>query len=69
MIRPTIVETTAKGAAYLAGLAVGFWADIDEIKQQWAIDREFTPTSDKVKVDALKAGWADAVGRALCKKR
>lgn len=69
VIRPTIVETTAKGAAYLAGLAVGFWSNIDEIKQQWAIDREFTPTSDKVKVDALKAGWADAVGRALCKKR
>lgn len=65
VIRPTVVETTAKGAAYLAGLAVGFWKDIDEIKKQWAIDRIFVPTDDKAKVEQLKAGWADAIGRAL----
>jgi len=65
VIRPTVVETTAKGAAYLAGLAVGFWSDIDEIKKQWTIDRTFEPTNDKAKVDGLKAGWADAIQRAL----
>lgn len=65
VIRPTIVETTAKGAAYLAGLAVGLWSGIDEIKQQWAVERTFVPTEDKERVEKLKAGWADAVGRSL----
>lgn len=65
VVRPTIVETTAKGAAYLAGLAVGFWKDIDEIKQQWAVDRVFTPTDNHEQVNSLKAGWADAVRRSL----
>lgn len=68
VIRPTIVETTAKGAAYLAGLAVGFWRSIDEIKQQWAIDRVFEPAEDQERIDQLKAGWADAVGRTLSKR-
>lgn len=67
VVRPTCVETTAKGAAYLAGLAVGFWESIDEIKKQWAIDRTFTPVAPADKVAELKAGWADAVGRALSK--
>lgn len=65
VIRPTCVETTAKGAAYLAGLAVGFWSSIDDIKSQWAIDREFNPIADKKTVLALKAGWTDAIGRSL----
>ena len=65
VIRPTIVETTAKGAAYLAGLAVGLWSGIDEIKQQWAVERVFVPTEDKESVEKLKAGWADAVSRSL----
>ena len=65
VIRPTVVETTAKGAAYLAGLAVGFWKSIDEIKKQWAVDRVFTPTSDVEAVQRLRAGWADAISRAL----
>lgn len=65
VIRPTIVETTAKGAAYLAGLAVGLWSGIDEIKQQWAVERVFVPTEDIQKVERLKAGWADAVARSL----
>ncbi len=65
VIRPTIVETTAKGAAYLAGLAVGFWSSVEEIKQQWAIDRIFSPTDDQDRVEELKAGWADAVRRSL----
>lgn len=65
VVRPTCVETTAKGAAYLAGLAVGFWGSIDEIREQWGIDRTFTPVAPASKVKELKAGWADAVGRAL----
>lgn len=65
VVRPTIVETTAKGAAYLAGLAVGFWQDIDEIKRQWAIDRVFEPTTDQERVQQMKDGWADAIRRAL----
>lgn len=65
VVRPTIVETTAKGAAYLAGLAVGFWKDIDEIKRQWAIDRVFEPTTDQERVQQMKEGWADAIRRAL----
>lgn len=68
VVRPTCVETTAKGAAYLAGLAVGFWSSIDEIKSQWAIDRTFTPIAPAAKVAELKAGWADAVGRSLSRK-
>lgn len=65
VVRPTCVETTAKGAAYLAGLAVGFWGSIDEIREQWGTDRIFTPVAPASKVNELKAGWADAVGRAL----
>ena len=65
VVRPTCVETTAKGAAYLAGLAVGFWSSIDEIREQWGVDRTFTPVAPAAKVNELKAGWADAVGRAL----
>ncbi|MCF0196861.1 MAG: glycerol kinase GlpK [Bacteroidaceae bacterium] len=65
VVRPTCVETTAKGAAYLAGLAVGFWTSIDEIKAQWAIDRVFTPSMPAEKVDATKAGWRVALGRAM----
>lgn len=69
VIRPECVETTAKGAAYLAGLAVGFWSSIDEIKKQWAIDCTFTPQASANVVDELKAGWADAVSRALSKNK
>ncbi len=65
VVRPTCVETTAKGAAYLAGLATGFWDSIDQIKSQWAVERRFTPQQSEDKVAELKAGWAEAVGRAL----
>ena len=67
VVRPTCVETTAKGAAYLAGLAVGFWSSIDEIKAQWAIDRTFRPELEASQVGALREGWADAVKRSLSK--
>ena len=67
VVRPTCVETTAKGAAYLAGLATGFWNSIDEIKAQWAIDKTFKPELEASQVGALREGWADAVKRSLSK--
>lgn len=65
VVRPKITETTALGAAYLAGLAVGFWKDIDEIKNQWQVERSFEPLSDSEEITAAKVGWADAIGRTL----
>ena len=67
VVRPKITETTALGAAYLAGLAVGFWKDLDEIKQQWQVERTFDPVSDNEEIAAAKQGWADAVHRTLTK--
>ena len=67
VVRPKITETTALGAAYLAGLAVGFWKDLDEIKQQWQVERTFDPVSDNEEIAAAKQGWADAIRRTLTK--
>ncbi len=60
VIRPKITETTAIGAAYLAGLAVGFWKNTDEIQQQWAKDKIFRP-SEKNNAESLIDGWHRAV--------
>ena len=68
VIRPKVTETTALGAAYLAGLAVGYWESIDHIKSQWAVDTEFTPKASGETVEKLKAGWADAINRTLSGK-
>ena len=68
VIRPKVTETTALGAAYLAGLAVGYWDSIDHIKSQWAVDASFEPSAAEDTVRDLKAGWADAVGRTLSGK-
>ena len=68
VIRPKVTETTAMGACYLAGLAVGYWSGIDEIRRQWSVERAFTPSAPEEKVAALKAGWADAIGRTLTQK-
>ena len=68
VIRPVVTETTALGAAYLAGLAVGYWESLDHIKSQWGVDKEFTPAADQADVEALKAGWADAIKRTLTDK-
>ena len=68
VIRPTVTETTALGAAYLAGLAVGYWESIDHIKSQWGVEREFTPEADEATVTELKKGWADAIRRTLTDK-
>ena len=62
--RPVITETTALGAAYLAGLAVGFWTSREEIAQQWQLERAFTPQMSASERDELYAGWQRAVERA-----
>ena len=67
VLRPKITETTALGAAYLAGLAVNFWSGIDEIKAQWQVEHKFDPDGDKKKVEKELAGWHDAVSRVLTK--
>lgn len=64
VIRPKILETTALGAAYLAGLAVGYWKDHEEINNQWKEDRRFDPKLDIQRVDALKKGWNRALRSA-----
>jgi glycerol kinase len=69
VIRPKVTETTALGAAYLAGLAVGYWESIDHIKSQWGVEREFTPQADEETVQNLREGWADAVRRTLTEKQ
>jgi glycerol kinase len=63
-VRPKIREITALGAAYLAGLAVGFWNSTDELQKQWQRDKEFHPTMDAAKAAELKRHWQKAVGRA-----
>ena len=68
VIRPTVTETTALGAAYLAGLAVGYWESLDHIKSQWGVDKEFTPSAAAEDVEVLKKGWADAIRRTLTDK-
>jgi glycerol kinase len=63
--RPVVSETTALGAAYLAGLAVGYWSSTDDVTRNWALDREFTPHMDIARRDALCRGWTKAVSRSL----
>ena len=64
VIRPKILETTALGAAYLAGLAVGYWDSVEDLQEQWSIDKEFTPEMPTENVDSLIKNWNKAVGRA-----
>jgi len=64
VVRPKITETTALGAAYLAGLAVGFWKDGEEIGAQWQAERRFEPGMSRDRVESLLAGWRKAVERA-----
>jgi glycerol kinase len=65
VIRPVVAETTALGAAYAAGLAVGFWKSTSELRAQWAIDRRWEPHIDAAARDALYAGWKKAVTKSL----
>ena len=64
VIRPKTLETTALGAAYLAGLAIGYWESVDDLQKQWSIDREFNPEMPRNEVDQLVHNWDRAVGRA-----
>ena len=63
VIRPEVTETTAMGACYLAGLAVGYWDSLDEIRQQWKAERVFIPS--ETDVTAAKEGWKDAISRTI----
>lgn len=64
VVRPAVAETTALGAAYLAGLATGFWADRDEIARQWTADARFRPQADSDSISRMRSGWRRALDRA-----
>ncbi|AGF54584.1 glycerol kinase [Clostridium saccharoperbutylacetonicum] len=64
VVRPIITETTALGAAYLAGLAVGFWESKEEIAEKWAVSQAYTPNLEEEKKEKLYKGWKKAVKRA-----
>jgi glycerol kinase len=65
VVRPVIAETTALGAAYAAGLAVGFWAGQDEIRANWTADVEWRPAMPAPQREALYAQWKKAVTRTF----
>ena len=67
VVRPVVTETTALGAAYLAGLAVGFWSSLDSLKAQWKAERVFTPSAPQEAVNAAVDGWKQAIQRTLTK--
>jgi glycerol kinase len=64
VVRPAVTETTALGAAYLAGLAVGFWSSPQEIARQWRVERRFDPAASRAEADALRSRWREAVARS-----
>ncbi len=64
VIRPAITETTSQGAAYLAGLAVGFWSSQEEIQKHWKVDKEFHPQRSQDEMQTLRRRWTDAVSRS-----
>jgi glycerol kinase len=64
VVRPRMLETTALGAAYLAGLAVGYWENVDKIAANRHVDRAFDPSMSRDRVAELRAGWQNAVSRA-----
>lgn len=65
VVRPTVVETTALGAAYLAGLAVGYWSSTDEIQEQWQIERVFSPSMPEKERTQLSEGWKRAINTTI----
>ena len=65
VVRPKVIEITSLGAAYLAGLAVGYWKDSRTIKRCWKVDRVFRPKMAKAAADKLYSGWLEAVGRTI----
>ena len=67
VIRPKSVETTSLGAAYFAGLATGYWKDLDDVRDNWQMDRTFSPVMEDSERRALLKGWENAVRRTLTK--
>ena len=65
VVRPKVYETTALGAAYLAGLATGYWKNVEEIQQQWQVDARFSPTPAVDQLTELQKGWRRAVKAAI----
>ncbi|MER3457654.1 MAG: glycerol kinase [Chloroflexota bacterium] len=65
VVRPTVDETTALGASYMAGLAVGFWKDLEDLRANWGVDRVFEPQWSEEKREEGYAGWKKAVQRTL----
>jgi glycerol kinase len=64
VVRPMVAETTALGAAYLAGLAVGYWKNQADIARQWQVDKRFTPAMKPAARSRITKGWVRALGRA-----
>jgi glycerol kinase len=65
VVRPTVTETTALGAAYLAGLGTGYWGSVEELQRQWAVDRRFEPEMQSAAGRDLLKGWRRAIGAAI----
>jgi glycerol kinase len=65
VIRPQVAETTALGASYAAGLAVGFWNSLDDLRKNWKVDKTWKPAMDETKRDGLFKGWLKAVQRTF----
>ncbi len=65
VVRPSMIETTALGAAYAAGLAVGYWKDLNDLKQNWGIDKTWTPNMEAAKREKLIKYWKKAVTRSF----
>jgi glycerol kinase len=64
VVRPAVTETTALGAAYLAGIAVGYWKSADAVSGQWRVDRRFEPVMARAAANALRQRWTEALGRS-----
>jgi glycerol kinase len=64
VVRPQVIETTALGAAYLAGLSSGVWRSLDELSAQWQVERRFLPTMPRERAQALMQRWEHAVAQA-----
>ena len=64
VVRPAVIETTALGAAYLAGLAVGYWKNIESLSKQWQVEKVFEPKMSRGQVDELRSQWQEALERA-----
>jgi glycerol kinase len=65
VVRPVVAETTALGAAYAAGLAVGYWTNLEDLRQNWQIDKTYEPKMDDGTRAHLYKGWLKAVQRSM----